>query len=722
VANIRINSLPATTTVLADDVLPMDGATTRKIKPSDLLTSVRPFATQPEAAAGVNAVVAMSPLTTAQAISAQLPSTTAGQNMLSAADPAAQRGLLGLGGAAVLSIGTTASTVAAGDDSRITGAAQKSANLSDLASAATSRTNLGLGGSATLNVGSTAGTVAAGNDIRFAGVAGIAAQAVAEAGSDNATLMSPLRAAQAAAAYVLPTRTAIVAATLSAVIDAIRATGYYSEGDGGGGLYFRLSSSPSPAKRWHVQSADGAWWELSETLIDPRMLGAKFTGSTSDATVNTAAINAALDYHTLGGMVVIPPGRAYIEQDGANPWCLRQTKPNRIRTAGGLYSALIPIGGTGPGVNTLVYKPDPAISHNNALIQGVFLGDSYTSIRKGGVGIYLDTDVAQANLPQLLIKECFIGQDDVSPNFGILHLNNASNNINGGLYCALIENNIVVGGIRLNGSGDSNIIRKNILTGASTQGIWFDLVAGASELVIEQNNITCRGGAVVGDGGSRCKIIYNNIEQTGTGAADAAMINLRGLSGTMANCEIHGNHLGAFTGSGITANVRLRNQIAPKVTHNNMLAASGSTYGIDVTTTADPVLSPNTVGTGGAGAVLVGGSVTGLTGILSSLSLLNGFANVGSGYQNVAYIKEGSTATAVGAVTSGSSGAVIATLPVGARPSANILAAGYKGTGLGVFLILPNGDIVGVDVNPASTNTFSITFPVAGNGWSASDL
>lgn len=46
-------------------------------------------------------------------------------------------------GASTVSFGTTAGTAAEGNDSRIAGAAQKSANLSDLASAATARDNLG---------------------------------------------------------------------------------------------------------------------------------------------------------------------------------------------------------------------------------------------------------------------------------------------------------------------------------------------------------------------------------------------------------------------------------------------------------------------------------------------------------------------------------------------------------------------------------------------------
>jgi hypothetical protein len=51
---------------------------------------------------------------------------------------------LGVGDAASRNTGTTSGTVAAGDDSRITGSAQKSSNLSDLNSAATALINLGV--------------------------------------------------------------------------------------------------------------------------------------------------------------------------------------------------------------------------------------------------------------------------------------------------------------------------------------------------------------------------------------------------------------------------------------------------------------------------------------------------------------------------------------------------------------------------------------------------
>jgi hypothetical protein len=67
--------------------------------------------------------------------------------------------------------GTGAGTAAEGNDARITGAAQKASNLSDLASAVTARTNLGLGDSAVRTAQSFTDSTL-GGDEAYSGVSG----------------------------------------------------------------------------------------------------------------------------------------------------------------------------------------------------------------------------------------------------------------------------------------------------------------------------------------------------------------------------------------------------------------------------------------------------------------------------------------------------------------------------------------------------------------------
>ncbi|HED2641053.1 TPA: hypothetical protein R4Z28_000470 [Klebsiella michiganensis] len=70
-------------------------------------------------------------------------------NLSDLGDKSTARANLGLGESATRAVGNTAGTVAAGDDSRITGAMQKGQNLNDLPDKAAARSNLGLGAIAT---------------------------------------------------------------------------------------------------------------------------------------------------------------------------------------------------------------------------------------------------------------------------------------------------------------------------------------------------------------------------------------------------------------------------------------------------------------------------------------------------------------------------------------------------------------------------------------------
>lgn len=99
------------------------------------------------------------------------------------------------------------------------------------------------------------------------------------------------------------TRTAVSTTNISSGITYLRTSGYYLVGDGGGALYKKVISEPAHTGK--IQSADGAWWELSEVRPNNRMFGAKIDGVRRDYTIldtgewsNLASFGVGTSGHT----------------------------------------------------------------------------------------------------------------------------------------------------------------------------------------------------------------------------------------------------------------------------------------------------------------------------------------------------------------------------------------------------------------------------------------
>lgn len=91
--------------------------------------------------------------------------------------------------------------------------------------------------------------------------------------------------AGSATSYDYETRSAAILATIPSGNTFLRTAGYTTKGDGGGALYIKVGSQPSHSGK--LQSADGAWWELKEIAVSPKMFGAVMDGTTNDTTAFT---------------------------------------------------------------------------------------------------------------------------------------------------------------------------------------------------------------------------------------------------------------------------------------------------------------------------------------------------------------------------------------------------------------------------------------------------
>lgn len=101
-------------------------------------------------------------------------------------------------------------------------------------------------------------------------------------------------------------------------IESLHVGAFACQGDGGGATYLRAPARPEHPGR--LQTADGAWWALADSVITPQMFGAIADGRHDCRGSVTDAITAAVAL----GRPMRPPGGEYrLSADPVEAWCLR---------------------------------------------------------------------------------------------------------------------------------------------------------------------------------------------------------------------------------------------------------------------------------------------------------------------------------------------------------------------------------------------------------------
>ena len=154
-------------------------------------------------------------------------------------------------------------------------------------------------------------------------------------------------------------------------------TGYYAQGDGGGGAYWYDSADVVSADNGGsvIVAADGARWKLLNTsAIDVRQFGAKCDG----ITVDTEKVFAAYLALSSGGIIQFPSGATTLIDAS---WVLN--KPVVIKLGGAREAGKLKFKASGTYLSA-PFKAAIIVKHSTTVIPGYSTGDARRSRIEGG--------------------------------------------------------------------------------------------------------------------------------------------------------------------------------------------------------------------------------------------------------------------------------------------------------------------------------------------------
>lgn len=433
-----------------------------------------------------------------------------------------------------------------------------------------------------------------------------------------------------------------------------------------------------------------------------------------DTTDDTVAIqNAINSLGAQGGTVYFPTGVYLVSNKNRDhpSLCLEVTYPIHLVGDGPFYTAIKPNATLPSDVDTIRFYPSSAIEERFTSIERLFLGNPNNGTRAGRHGVYCLTLQPGQNLPSFRMRDVFVAQGS---GHAFHHLNDYVQNVNGGLYAALLEGCVFAGGLWLENSGDSNVIRNNLIS-ASGDGVYATLTTGASLLSILDNNITSAGSAIKIDAGSRFHILRNNCEQTVAGAR--ACFDINGANGTMVAGVIGQNLVSAFGQSTVRCLIRLSNCIGLHVADNALLAGRAGIVGIQVEANNNSVrIGANSYNASviAAGKVVdLGVGTAGVVKVVPPAALQNGWTHHGAPYAPVSYVKDGDGFVMLDGVMTGgvtTPGTLLFRLPELFRPAGDELFTTTSWTGAsfeqGVVTVRRSG---AVTIERGSSRRFSVS-------------